>query len=280
MHRRAPPLLHKAPEGLHVVMMHAAPANPQPLAFSRLHQLQRHMRVLELLPGAGGFQIRAAKDEPICAQRIGQRFTGHRPSLHLAVPCDQLRIHAHNPRHRIADVQERSDVGAEGAHLRRGQIIALHSERLRVRGEAAHGEFDIVGMRDLIVGIDEDDVFAGGVLEGEPLGLLHVASVIIDHHRAMLRRDGARRVLRHRIGEDDFVAVARIGLPGDGRQAVFQQGRRIQRRHDETDLGQGFGHRVEICERRGRAARKSLPTARAGPQPRRASRTAAKTSST
>src|SRR5437868_13433124 len=38
------------------------------------------------------------------------------------------------------------------------------------------------------------------------------------------------------IGKQDFVALTRIGLLGDGSEAVFQNSLRIQRRHDETDL--------------------------------------------
>src|SRR5882724_5348101 len=70
MHRGTATFLHEAPKRLNIIMMHAASANPQPFAFPVFHQEQRDVRVLEIFIGLNGFQIRAAENESVRAERI------------------------------------------------------------------------------------------------------------------------------------------------------------------------------------------------------------------
>ena len=78
-------------------------------------------------------------------------------------------------------------------------------------------------MGDFVVGVHEDDVFAGGVPEREAFAFLHVFAVVVKDNRAVFFGDVARAVGRMRVGQDDFIAVARISLARDGREAVVQQ---------------------------------------------------------
>ena len=139
MNRRAAALLQKAPKILHVIMVNAAATDSQPLAFARLHQLQRDVGVLEMFAGADRFQIGAAEDESICTQRITEGVAGQSPTLDLALTRAELGAGAHQPADGIADVEQVSEVGAERTHLRRGQIITLHAERWRKLLQGAHG---------------------------------------------------------------------------------------------------------------------------------------------
>ena len=43
-----------------------------------------------------------------------------------------------------------------------------------------------------------------------------------------------------RVGQDDFHFFARISLARDGAEAVFQNGLRVQRGHDDTDTREIF----------------------------------------
>src|SRR5437764_10925315 len=64
------PLLDEAPKCLHIIMMDAASADAQPLAFACLHQMESNMGVLKVLPGPHCVQVRLAKDKSIGAQRV------------------------------------------------------------------------------------------------------------------------------------------------------------------------------------------------------------------
>ena len=149
-------------------------------------------------------------------------------------------------------MQQRGEVGAKRTHFRRRQVIALDAERLRVRGERLHREFKIIGVGDFVVGVHEDDEFAGGMLESEAFAFLHVFAVVVEDNRAVFFCDVAGAVGGVRIGEDDFMAVARITLPRDGRETVVEQRLNVQRRHDDADARQMFRtgrHRAIVGER-------------------------------
>ncbi len=44
-----------------------------------------------------------------------------------------------------------------------------------------------------------------------------------------------------RVCQDDFIAIARIGLTCEGRKAIILNGARVLRRHDKADEWQMFG---------------------------------------
>src|SRR5260221_1656685 len=98
------PLLDKAPEGLHVIMMHASASDPQPLPLSLLHQVERHMRVLKVLIGLDCFQIRLAEEETVGPERIGVGMARQRPTLDFALLAGKDRLDAQQPANRVTDV--------------------------------------------------------------------------------------------------------------------------------------------------------------------------------
>ncbi len=63
MRRGAAAFLHEAARRLHVEMMHAATANPQPFAPAPAHEMQGRVRVLERGVGLHRFQIGPAKNK-------------------------------------------------------------------------------------------------------------------------------------------------------------------------------------------------------------------------
>ena len=68
----------------------------------------------------------------------------------------------------------------------------------------------------------------------EPLAFFHVLAVIIEDEGAVFFGDFPRATGGMGIGENDLVTAARVGLPGDGRQAIVQQRLDVERRHDEA----------------------------------------------
>ena len=90
-------------------------------------------------------------------------------------------------------------------------------------------------MGDFVVGIHKDDVFAGGVPEGQPLAFLHVFAVVVQDDGPKPPGNLARAVSRMRVGQDDLDFIARISLAGKGGKAVFQNRLGIQRGHDDAD---------------------------------------------
>ena len=70
--------------------------------------------------------------------------------------------------------------------------------------------------------------------QSEALPFLHVLAVVIQDDGPVLGGDLAGGIGGMGVGEDDFVTVARVSLPEDGRENIVQQGPRVQRGHDET----------------------------------------------
>ena len=93
--------------------MHAASANPQPLALAFFHQEKRDVCVLEFFVRLHGLQIGAAENKSVGAQWIRKRIAGQGPAFDLPLTRDKFRIHAHQPGNRIADMQQMCEVGAE-----------------------------------------------------------------------------------------------------------------------------------------------------------------------
>ncbi len=238
-------LLHEGPQRLDVVMMDAAAANAQPLALAGAHEMQRDVRVLKMIAGLHRFEIRASEDEAIRTERIAERTLGQGPAFGLAIAGNEVWARRHDPADGIADVQPGGDVAAEGTHLRGWQIVALDAERLGILLQGADGEFEIVAVRQFVVRIDEHDVIPGRVTESETFAFLHVLAGVIEHDGTVTLRDVAGRILREGVGEDDFDAVARVGLGRDGGEAIVEQRSGIERWHDDADFRIfGFGHRV------------------------------------
>jgi hypothetical protein len=90
-------------------------------------------------------------------------------------------------------------------------------------------------MGDFVVGVNEHDEFSGGAPEREAFAFLHVFALVVKNDRAVFFSDVACAVDRVRIGQNDFIAFARISLPRDGREAVVQQCLGVQRRDDEAE---------------------------------------------
>ena len=106
-------------------------------------------------------------------------------------------------------------------------------------------------MRDFVVRVHKDNVFTGRMLQRQAFALLHVFAVIIEDNRVVFFCDLARAVGGMRVGQQNFVAVARIGLARDGRQDIVQQRLHIERGHDEADARQIFRtglHGVKVDE--------------------------------
>src|SRR5207244_12408580 len=98
----------------------------------------------------------------------------------------------------------------EAAHLGRGQIITFDAEGLRIFLQRAHGQLQVVRVRELIVGIDKSDIVATGVIEGETFAFLHVLAGIIQDVGAVFFGNVTRVVRAKGVGEDDFAAITRI----------------------------------------------------------------------
>jgi len=240
MHRGAAAFLDEAPKRLDVIMVDAAPGNPQPFAFSVFHQIQRDVRVLKLFVGFHRFQIGTAENKSVRAERIGKRIFRQHPVFNVAVARNQFRICAHQPGHRVADVQQMRDVGAERSHFWRRQIITFDAERLRIFLERGNCQSNVIHVSDFVVRVHEDDEFASSMAQREAFAFFHVFAVIVENHCAEFFGDVARAVGGMRVGEDNFYFFARKILPRNGREAIFQNGLGIERRHDEADARKIF----------------------------------------
>ena len=75
--------LDKASKCLDVIVVDATPANAEPFAFAGAHEVQCHVRVLEMFVRLDGIQIRAAENETVRAEWIGKGIVREVPAFHV-----------------------------------------------------------------------------------------------------------------------------------------------------------------------------------------------------